>query len=199
MSYYPNQRHPHATSRGAPVYPVHHSSSRSRPAINPANRRRLPQAAYTPPSYRVLHGKPQKLHAPVSFDYPGRVQEGVSMRELRTQGTMTQIQGANDPVLAHIKLDRLVFRILWPSYPEYEWCRAVPLVASNGAPITRVALGMQIASNFAHFCEKAQYETPTSADWMVSPTCVKFEHLVLVSLQNTAEGVWQADVILDFA
>jgi hypothetical protein len=32
---------------------------------------------------------------------------------------------------------------------------------------------------------------------MVSPTCVRFEHSLLISLQNTFEDVWQADVALD--
>ncbi|KAJ7149285.1 hypothetical protein C8R43DRAFT_888156 [Mycena crocata] len=166
---------------------------------NPANRRRVPQEAYVPKQgWKAATGRTQ-MHAPVSFDYAGRAREGVSMRELRLKGVAAPIQGANDLVLVHTGLQRVVFRILWPGYGHVEWCRTIPLVASNGAPITRVALGVQIASNFSRFFEKTQYETPKSTDWMVAPTCVRFEHLVLVSLQNTFEDVWQADVILDFS
>ncbi|KAF8190930.1 hypothetical protein K438DRAFT_1762865 [Mycena galopus ATCC 62051] len=85
----------------------------------------------------------------------------------------------------------------WPGYGHPEWCRAIPVVAPNGAPITRVALGVQIASNFARFVEKSQYETPSGRDWMISPSCVRFEYLYLISLPNTSEDVWQADVALD--
>lgn len=45
--------------------------------------------------------------------------------------------------------------------------------------------------------QKTQYETPTALDLMVAPSCVRFEHLFLISLHNTFEGVWQADVALD--
>jgi hypothetical protein len=36
-------------------------------------------------------------------------------------------------------------------------------------------------------------------DWMISPACVRFEHLYLLSLQNTFEDVWQADIALDLS
>ena len=45
--------------------------------------------------------------------------------------------------------------------------------------------------------QKSQYEKPTALDFMVAPTCVQFKHLILVSLQNTFDDVWQADVALD--
>ncbi|KAJ7155150.1 hypothetical protein C8R46DRAFT_1041338 [Mycena filopes] len=121
------------------------------------------------------------------------------MRELRLKGPGTQVHGANDPVFAHTGLQRIVFRLIWPGYEHVEWCRTLPLVAPNGAPITRVALAMLLASNFAHFIEKSQYETAASREWIIAPTCVRFEHLFLVSLQNTSEGIWQADVALDLS
>ncbi|KAJ7697262.1 hypothetical protein B0H17DRAFT_928636 [Mycena rosella] len=113
------------------------------------------------------------------------------MRELRLKGTSTTIQGAADPVLAHTGLQRVVFRILWPGNGHFEWCRAIPVVAPNGAPIT------QIATNLPRFFEKSQYESSTSLDWVVSASCVRFEHLFLISLQNTFEDAWQADIALD--
>ncbi|KAJ7743586.1 hypothetical protein B0H16DRAFT_1463575 [Mycena metata] len=141
-------------------------------------------------------GRPQ-LHSPVFFDYPGQAWQGVSMRGLRLKGTSAPIQGANDLVFAHTGLQRVVFRLIWPGYGHVEWCRALPVVAPNRVP-TRVALGLQIASNFAHFVE-SQYETPSAREGMIAPTCVRFEHLFLVSLQNTSEGVWEADVALDLS
>jgi hypothetical protein len=48
----------------------------------------------------------------VSFDYPGQARQGVSMRDLRLKGTSTPIQGANDFVLSHTGLQRVVFRII---------------------------------------------------------------------------------------
>ncbi|KAJ7726752.1 hypothetical protein B0H16DRAFT_1471227 [Mycena metata] len=178
MSYHPTQSYSHGSTFNSPT------------------RRRLPLDCYRPAGWKSSITRPH-LHAPIFFDYPGQARQGVSMRELRLKGTSTPIQGANDLLFAHTGLQRVVFRLIWPGYEHVEWCRALPVVAPNGAPITRVALGLQIASNFAHFVEKSQYETPTAREWMITPTCVRFEHLFLVSLQNTSEGIWQADVALD--
>ncbi|KAJ7353033.1 hypothetical protein DFH08DRAFT_648634, partial [Mycena albidolilacea] len=165
--------------------------------FNSPMRRRLPFEPFTPARWNAATGG-SEVHRLVSFDYPGHTafrSPCVSMRDLRLKGTATPIQGANDLVLAHTGLQRVVFHIIWPGYGHVEWCRAIPVTNPNGAPITRVALGVQIASNSAHF--KSQYETPSTRDWMVSPTCVRFEHLLLISLQNTFVDVWQADVALD--
>ncbi|KAJ7464296.1 hypothetical protein B0H11DRAFT_1734240 [Mycena galericulata] len=114
---------------------------------------------------------------------------------------MAPIQGANDAVFEHTGLKRIVFRIIWPGYEHVDWCGGIGVEGK----ITRAALNFQVASNFARYFEariffcacKGQYETPTSHDWMISPSCVRFEHLFLLSLRNTCDDVWQADVALD--
>ncbi|KAJ6493201.1 hypothetical protein C8R45DRAFT_1095715 [Mycena sanguinolenta] len=123
--------------------------------------------------------------------------QGVSLRDLRLRDNATPIQGARDTVLAYTGIQRVVFRIQWPGYGHIEWCRNISVVGRDGLPISRLALAVEIAANFARFFEKTEYETPTSRDWMVSPSCVRFEHLFLVSLHNTFENVWQADIALD--
>ncbi|KAK7060044.1 hypothetical protein R3P38DRAFT_2495973 [Favolaschia claudopus] len=167
------------------------------PAFVSPTRRRVPMEIYSPGQWKTATANTH-LFPPICFDLTGRPRhQGVSMKDLRLQGTGAPIQGAGDPVLAYTGLQRVIFRIMWPGYGHIEWCRAIPVVAPNGAPITRVALAVQIATSFAHFIEKAQYETPSDRSWMVSPNCVRFEHLILISLQNTFEDVWQADVALD--
>ncbi|KAF7362726.1 hypothetical protein MVEN_00621900 [Mycena venus] len=165
--------------------------------FNSPTRRRLPLEVYNPPKWRASMAGGTGLHSPVFFDYLGQAGQGVSMRDLRLKGVSTPIQCPNDLVLAHTRLQRIIFRIIWPGYEHVEWCRTITVTSSNGAAITRAALGVQIASSFAHFVEKSQYETPTSRDWMVAPSCVRFEHLYLISLHNTFEDVWQAEVALD--
>ncbi|KAK6978107.1 hypothetical protein R3P38DRAFT_3334314 [Favolaschia claudopus] len=151
-------------------------------------RRRVPMEIYSPGQWKTATANTH-LYPPICFDLTGRP---------RHQGTAAPIQGAGDPVLGYTGLQRVIFRIMiGRDMGHIEWCRAIPVVAPNGAPITRVALAVQIATSFAHFVEKAQYETPSDRSWMVSPNCVRFEHLILISLQNTFEDVWQADVALD--
>jgi hypothetical protein len=171
MSHYPNPTHAHGP-RGGHTYSIAHASIQPPPSFTSPSRRRVPFLAYTPtPGWKAVMGRAQRLHSAVSFDYYGQTRQGVSMRELRLKGTSTPIHGANDAVLAHTGLQRIVFRILvrtalshrmrtisnpftqWPGYGHVEWCRTIPVVAPNGAPITRVALAVQIASNFTRFFE----------------------------------------------
>ncbi|KAJ7854529.1 hypothetical protein B0H14DRAFT_2579789 [Mycena olivaceomarginata] len=114
------------------------------------------------------------LYCPVFFDYPDQARQGVSMREPRLKGVLTPIQGPNPTIpYSHTRDCSGSFSAL--SYGHVEWCRTILVTSPTGAPITRVALGVQIASRFAHFVEKSQCETPTSRDWMVTPSCVRFE------------------------
>ncbi|KAJ6584192.1 hypothetical protein B0H10DRAFT_1833114 [Mycena sp. CBHHK59/15] len=199
MSHYSNPMHAQAARSSSQAYvSLSQGSVPQRPAFTSPTRRRVPQAPYSPTSkWKVATGRAHQLHASVAFDYPGQVRQGVSMRELSLKATSTLIQGAGDAVFSNTGLQRIVFRILWPGYEHVEWCRAIVIVSPNGAPITRVALGQQVAQNFARFIEKTQYETSSVQDWMVGPSCVRFEHLYLISLHNVFEDSWQADIALD--
>ncbi|KAJ7108183.1 hypothetical protein C8R44DRAFT_636755 [Mycena epipterygia] len=197
MPHYPNPTHVQGP-RGGQNYSIAHGSIQQCSNFTSPTRRRVPFEPYSPTQgWKIITGRTQQIHSAVSFDYEGQARQGVSMRQLRLHGASTPMQGANDLVLAHTRLQRVVFRILWPGYGHVEWCRAIPVVSPEGAPITRVGLAVQIASNFARFFEKSQYETANPRDWVVGPTCVRFEHLFLISLQNTFEDVWQADIALD--
>ncbi|KAJ6474888.1 hypothetical protein C8R45DRAFT_834770, partial [Mycena sanguinolenta] len=129
-----------------------------------------------------------QVHHPVCFGYPGQTRQSVPMRDLHLRGPSVLIQGAHDFLLANTGLKRIVFPIMW--------CRTIPVI-TNGAPITRAFIDSQIASDLVRF--KSDYETPTSRDWMISPSCVRLEHLYLVALHKTSDDVWQADVALDLA
>ncbi|KAF7306232.1 hypothetical protein MIND_00413800 [Mycena indigotica] len=162
-------------------------------------KRRVPFNPYQPSEWRVQNATNHLMQPSISFDYIGAAAagQGVSMYDIRLQGNATQLKAANDLVLASSGLTRITFRIIWSGYEHVEWCRTINVVSETGVPITRLGLAIQVASSFAHWTEKAQYVKPTSSDWMVSPACVQFRHMYLVSLVNTFENVWQADVALD--
>ncbi|KAJ7222758.1 hypothetical protein B0H12DRAFT_1304641 [Mycena haematopus] len=180
------------------AYASRHSSSQQSSPFTSPTRRRLPLQVYNPPKWQAATEQ-TGTHRSITFDYPGHTRQGVSMRDLRLKNTATPIRGSNDPVLAHTGLQRVIFRIIWPGYGHVEWCRPIVVTSPTGAPITRVGLGVQIASSFARFVEKSEYETPSAREWMISPNCVRFDHLYLIALHNTSGDVWQADVALDLA
>jgi hypothetical protein len=85
-------------------YPTH-------PQFTSPTRRRLPYHPYSPPQWKAAMGRPA-LYFPLTFDYPGTAQQGVSLRELRLKGTATPMRGAGETVLKHTRVQHIVFRIL---------------------------------------------------------------------------------------
>ncbi|RDB28050.1 hypothetical protein Hypma_002198 [Hypsizygus marmoreus] len=162
-------------------------------------RRHLPQATYTPISkWRTSTGRTNTLHNTVTFDFLGYNKQGVPMRELSTRGShalAAMIHGANDLVLAHTRLTRITLVIIWPGYEHVEWSRTVEIHPDG--PITRSALGAAVAMNFARFMEKSRNERAMSPEWQIGISGIRFEHVILLSLRNVFEDVWQADVAVD--
>ncbi|KAJ7093382.1 hypothetical protein B0H15DRAFT_776758 [Mycena belliarum] len=173
------------------MYTLAHPSDANPSGFVSPTRRRLPFVPYSPSqAWKLQLGRSQPLHSKISFDYSGQSRQGVSMRDLRVnRDFIARLHGASDPVLQYPGLQKIVFRIQVSS--------SIVRFVRPVAGLTRMALAVQIASNFAHFFEAPVYETATASDWMISPNCVRFEHLYLISLQNTFEDIWQADIALD--
>jgi len=120
------------------------------------------------------------------------------MRELKVSSPFihTNLQGADDPVVLQRGLAKIKLRIIWPGYEHIEWVRTIEVYSSQG-PITRLQLGAVIASNFARYIEKTQYEATKSGKWRVGPAGIEFENLILLSLYNVFDDSWQASVAID--
>ncbi|KAG6845549.1 hypothetical protein H0H87_007793 [Tephrocybe sp. NHM501043] len=200
---YNNPLHPPIRSTNQSQYSsldgaLHSSSS---PTFLSPTRLRLPQQSYTPASkWRTATGRLSQVHKAIAFDYPGYSRQGVSMRELSARSINTLasiIQGGGDSVFAHTGLARITLRILWPGYEHVEWARSVELNVNGFGPITRAQLGAIISQNFARFVEKTRSEPSRIAEWNLSSSGIRFEHLILISLVNVFEDVWQADVAVD--
>ncbi|KAF9463662.1 hypothetical protein BDZ94DRAFT_1308568 [Collybia nuda] len=163
------------------------------------NRRRLPQAPYTPSTKsRGSGGRASQLNHPIAFDYLGHSKQGIPMRELSTRGGHTlasMVHGAGDQVLVHTGLARINLHILWPGYEHVGWTE--PIEIHLNGPIARAQLGAAVAMSFARFVEKTRSQPSRSPEWHLSPTGIRFDQLVLVSMYNVFEDVWQADVAVD--
>ncbi|KAJ7881850.1 hypothetical protein B0H13DRAFT_1891174 [Mycena leptocephala] len=130
----------------------------------------LPFEPYSPVQGWMATTGWNAVHSPVSFDCPGQARQGVPMRDLRLKGTSTPIRGANDAVLAHMGLQPHVFRIIWPGYRQAGWCREVPVASPNGVPITRVALGVQIAPKFVRLRFSLDNQETNRGSYQVKPS-----------------------------
>ncbi|KAJ7614488.1 hypothetical protein FB45DRAFT_758654 [Roridomyces roridus] len=197
MSHYANPAHAHSSARGGhsqphalshALGPQHHA-----PASSSSTRHRMPTVEYKPTKWAASMAGNARQKRVLPFDLPGQSNQGVSMRDLSNRGPNAPIAGAGDQIFAPLGVQKISLRIIWPGYQHVEWNRSIDV-----SSITRAGLAYQVASNFARFFEKSAYETPSSAThYLISPAGVRFEHLYLVSLTNTIDNVWQADVALD--
>ncbi|KAF9034099.1 hypothetical protein BJ165DRAFT_1604685 [Panaeolus papilionaceus] len=170
-------------------------------ATGPANPKckRLAQQIYYPSSKWHSATKRPAVHPSISFDYKGRRGSGIPMSDLSARGIpgiVSMMEGGDDKVLAGTGHSRISFRIMWPGYEGgSEWVRSIDIMATG--PVNRAQLGQIIAQNFARFIEKHRDSPCSVPESRIAGNNIRFEHLVLVSLYNTFDDSWQADVIVD--
>ncbi|TFK60459.1 hypothetical protein BDN72DRAFT_526234 [Pluteus cervinus] len=185
--------------------PLHHHvpnglvSPGSGEAVTPFSsptRRWLPQITYVPTSkWKNATEQSFPPNPVVAFDYVGHSNQGVSMRAIH-HGSAPQLDGSDDPVLQYTGLQKITLRIIWPGYEYITFSRVIEIVRPSG-PITRSDLAAVVSANFCRYLEKAKSSPSTETEWTVGPSSVRFEHLILVSLVNVWENVWQAAIATD--
>ncbi|KAF8900602.1 hypothetical protein CPB85DRAFT_1418010 [Mucidula mucida] len=108
------------------------------------------------------------------------------------------IAGAKDAVFTKPGVTRITFHILWPGYPQVEWYRSVEVTTKTG-PLTRAQLGYVVVGNYMRFIEKTQYESINAAERhrKVGADGIRLENLVILSVWNTYENSWQAEIAVD--
>ncbi|KAF5362296.1 hypothetical protein D9756_002043 [Leucocoprinus leucothites] len=190
MSRYHNAIH-------SPVFPSQISSYSSLsgaltppPAqFNSSRRRRVPQ--------NVCQTSGGPACGPIGFDYIGQAGQGVSLADFsaRSQNAISQlVAGANDQVLAGTGISKLHLRIMWTGYEHLNFVQSMPASPA----MSRGQLGASIAMQFWSFVAQAQKSSTTNPQWQISQQTIPFEKIFLVALYSLGDGIWQADVAVDF-
>ncbi|KAF8869612.1 hypothetical protein CPB85DRAFT_1424446 [Mucidula mucida] len=189
---YSNPLHPASVPSSSQVYSLSAPAKFALP-----NRRRVPQRAFAP-----KHGPSQNPQPTIYYDYPGFQHQGVPMQAFGA--SEPAIAGAKDAVFTKPGVTRITFHILasshflWPGYPQVEWYRSVEVTTRTG-PLTRAQLGYVVVGNYMRFIEKTQYESINAAErhWKVGADGIRLENLVILSVWNTYENSWQAEIAVD--
>ncbi|KAF5362299.1 hypothetical protein D9756_002046 [Leucocoprinus leucothites] len=190
MSRYHNAIH-------SPVFPSQISSYSSlsgaltppRAQFSSSRRRRVPQ--------NVCQTASGPICPPIGFDYIGQAGQGVSLADFsaRSQNAISQlVAGANDQVLAGTGINKIKLRIMWTGYEHLNFIQSMP--ASSA--MSRGQLGASIAMQFWSFVGLAQKSSTTNPQWQISQQTIPFERISLVALYSIGDGIWQADVAVDF-
>ncbi|KDQ63932.1 hypothetical protein JAAARDRAFT_86951, partial [Jaapia argillacea MUCL 33604] len=138
----------------------------------------------------------------VTFDFAGHRGMGVKIREVASRGVhgvAAMMAGPHDPVLVHTGMRNIKFCITWPGYPHVEWLRTIDIVTPTG-PITRSQLAALVSQQYMRFIEKCQHENISGsqfAQWRLGYPNLGVEHLVLMSITNVLDDVWQATITIE--
>jgi len=85
----------------------------------------------------------------------------------------------------------------WPGYPQ-DWIRSVEVV-SSGTSIGRAKLGKIVARQFVGFIKAQSSITCTSPQWSLLHCAGIFDRLYLISLINSFNNNWQAEVFISLS
>ncbi|KDQ63938.1 hypothetical protein JAAARDRAFT_165906 [Jaapia argillacea MUCL 33604] len=132
-----------------------------------------------------------------TFDFAGHPGLGVKIREVASRGAhgvAAMMAGAHDPVLANTGLRSIQFAITWPGYPHVEWLRSIEIVTPSGH-ITRSQLAALISQQYMRFIENIS--SSQFAQWRIGHPGLGLEHLVLMSVTNVLDDVWQATIAIE--
>ncbi|KAF5312200.1 hypothetical protein D9619_003827 [Psilocybe cf. subviscida] len=155
---------------------------------------RLPQTIYNKGS----SGRPLAVPIRLDLKCQGGAGSGVAMRDLcarSVQGLITVLQGGEDLVARMVPGGRITFRILWPGYSHLPSTYSIDISADPSMSLAR--LGQTIAQAFARFIEAYRHTPSGHPQFSVALGGIRLEHLFLLSIQNTCDGNWQADVVVD--
>ncbi|KAL9713328.1 hypothetical protein Ac2012v2_002933 [Leucoagaricus gongylophorus] len=120
--------------------------------------------------------------------------QGVALRDFSSRSGLPQlISGANEHVLAGIKIHKIDLRIMWLGYEHVDGSFTFPISTT----ITKGQLGSLIAKQFRKFCDKAASSVTGAPHWGIGPGAITFDQLYLIGLHSFGDGVCQADIAVD--
>ncbi|KXN90314.1 hypothetical protein AN958_04347 [Leucoagaricus sp. SymC.cos] len=178
---FPSQMSSYSSLSGALAPPPSQFSS--------PRRRRVPQS--------VCQTSSGPVRVPIGFDYIGHDGQGVSLADFstRSQNAITQlVAGANDQVLAGLGISKIHLRIMWTGYEHLNFVQSMPASPA----MSRGQLGASIAMQFWSFIGQAQKSSTSNSQWQINERTIPFERIFLVALYSIGDGIWQADVAVDF-
>ncbi|KAK0443959.1 uncharacterized protein EV420DRAFT_1017717 [Desarmillaria tabescens] len=153
--------------------------------------KRVPQIPLSCQSSRTPHSQ-----SPIIFEMRGVKYKGISVRDLMSRGPAEipqMLVGGNDVYLQGGQ-DRIYLRVPWPGYEHLNYFYEIKFNPRTG--ITLAILAEEIGSRINQFYSAAQYAASSKQGWRVGPRNIRLEHMILLSLWNTHENCWQAEIAI---
>ncbi|KAK0230155.1 hypothetical protein IW262DRAFT_1291331 [Armillaria fumosa] len=155
----------------------------------PSSWRRVPQDS-TPRNIGSHH--PQ---SPITFQMCGRPKVmGVGVSDFigRNPASIPRMLiGGHDLYLQ--KESAIILCIRWPGYQHNTLI--TPIMIDSGG-VSRAVLGEIVAEKIKNFYHAAKYNATSNPRWSLGVQNIHLEQIVLLSLWNTHENYWQAEMAI---
>ncbi|KAK0243427.1 hypothetical protein EDD85DRAFT_933752 [Armillaria nabsnona] len=154
----------------------------------PSNWRRVPQDS----SGRNVGRR--HLQSPITFQMRDVKTMGVDVSDLIGRGpaeTPRMLVGGHDIYLQ--QQGGIFLCIRWPGYQHNQFISKIMI---NPGGVSRAVLGEIVADKIKFFYQTAKYSASSNPRWNVGVQNIRLEQIVLLSLWNTHENYWQAEMAI---
>ncbi|KAG1869525.1 hypothetical protein F4604DRAFT_887944 [Suillus subluteus] len=155
----------------------------------------VPQRLYQPRGKTELekYVHTANLSSPILFYAEKPSELGVALEEILKNNSRRL--GDRDDLVFEGGGRTISVRIEWPGYRRWNCQLPTRDYRKTPGPITKAKLAKNLATCIRRFIQKMANQPMSEADsdpmWMISPHHIKFEDLVLVSLDHVSQGSWQ--------
>lgn len=137
------------------------------------------------------------LSAPITFYVEKPYELGIALEEILKKNSSRLID--RDDLVFEGCSRSISLRIEWPGYRP--WTCQLPIrdYRKTPGPITRAKLAKNLANCIRRFIQKTHrnnMEADPNPMWRISADGIKFEDLILVSLNHVSQGSWQPQLRL---
>ncbi|KAG1876553.1 hypothetical protein DFJ58DRAFT_909804 [Suillus subalutaceus] len=159
----------------------------------------VPQKLYQPRGKTELekYVHTANLSSPILFYAEKPSELGIALEEILKSNS--RCLGDRDDLVFEGGGRTISVRIEWPGYRRWNCQLPTKDYRKTPGPITKAKLAKNLATCIRRFIQKMANQ-PMEADsdpmWMISPHHIKFEDLVLVSLDHVSQGSWQPQLRL---
>ncbi|KAG2122112.1 hypothetical protein DEU56DRAFT_78395 [Suillus clintonianus] len=188
-----------ASSRSNFRKPVDDQEEDLQLAIFPTGTTVVPQKVYQPrgETERQKYVHTAILSSPIFFYAEKPSELGISLEEILEKNSR-RLSDRDDLVFEGGGRS-ISLRIEWPGYLSWNCQLPTRDYRKTPGPITKARLAKNLATCIRKFVRKmATHHMEAGADpmWRISPRRIKFEDLILVSLDHVSQGSWQPQLRL---
>ncbi|KAG2129221.1 uncharacterized protein EDB93DRAFT_122734 [Suillus bovinus] len=159
----------------------------------------VPQRVYQPrgEAEREKYVHTANLSLPIFFYAEKPNELGITLEEILKKNSRRLSD--RDDLMFEGGGQSISVRIEWPGYPPWNRQLLTRDYRKTPGPITKAKLAKSLANYIRKFMQKMTthcMEADSDPMWRISPRHIKFEDLILVSLNHVSQGSWQPQLRL---